>query len=129
MEINLSKTLNGRTFEDVETGIKEKLKEQGFGIITEIDVKSTFKQKLDIDFRKYKILGACNPAFAHKAIVSNDKVGVLLPCNVCIQELSGGDIEVFAINPMEAMKVMESPELREFSKEIADRLKTALDSI
>lgn len=129
MEIHMSKTISGKTFEDVETGITEKLKEQGFGVITEIDLKSSFKNKLDVDFRKYKILGACNPVYAHKALLSNDKVGVLLPCNVCIQELQSGDIEVFAINPMEAMKAVETPEMQEFGVEVTAKLKAALENL
>jgi uncharacterized protein (DUF302 family) len=129
MEIYLSKTISGRNFETVEAEIIEKLKEQGFGVVTEIDMQSTFKKKLDIDFRKYKILGVCNPGYAHKAITANDKVGVLLPCNVCIQELSPAEIEVFAINPMEAMKAIKTPEMEEFGIEITKRLQSALDSL
>lgn len=84
------------------------LKEQGFGIITQIDVKETFKQKINEDFRKYKILGACNPSFAFKAINSEPLIGLLLPCNVVVQEKTGGMVEVSAINPKVNLELVKN---------------------
>lgn len=129
MEIYLSKILKNRSFEDAEKLVVEKLKEQGFGVITEIDVKSTFKVKLDVDFKPYKILGACNPHFAYKALSENDKIGVMLPCNVCIQQTGENDIEVFTINPLEAMQAIKTPGAEELAREVYNRLKIMLDSL
>jgi uncharacterized protein (DUF302 family) len=105
------------------------LKEEGFGIITEIDVKDTLKKKLGVDFRKYKILGACNPAFAHKALEAENKIGTMLPCNVIVQELSPGETEVSAINPLVSMQAVGNPSLSEIAKEIASRLQRVVENV
>jgi uncharacterized protein (DUF302 family) len=129
MEIYLSKTLKNITFEEAETMVTEKLKEQGFGIITEIDVKATFKKKLDVDFKPYKILGACNPNIAHAALSKDDKIGVMLPCNVCLQQSGLNDIEVFTINPLVAMHAVNSPGAEELAREVYDKLNQMLISL
>lgn len=105
------------------------LKEQGFGIITEIDVKQTFKNKIDVDFRKYKILGACNPVFAHKALVAEDKIGVYLPCNVVVQELDNGNAEVFAVDPVAMMEGIKNPAMEEFANEVKERLNNVIQAL
>ncbi len=100
-----SKIINS-TFEAALEKISEELKKEGFGILSEIDVKETLKKKLDIDFRKYKILGACNPPFAYKALQLEDNIGVLMPCNIVVQEKEDGKISLSAVNPMESMKTV-----------------------
>ena len=117
------------TFDDALTKVEEELKKEGFGILTEIDVKSTLKKKLDVDFRKYKILGACNPPFAHKALTAEDKIGVLLPCNVIVQETTDGKIEVAFMNPMEAMSAVKNNDLGKIAEEVTNKLKKVSENI
>jgi uncharacterized protein (DUF302 family) len=112
-------------FQEAIDRVTGELKNEGFGVITTIDVKNTLKQKIDIDFRKYTILGACNPVFAHRALTMDDKIGTLLPCNVIIQESDGGT-EISAINPRESMKGIMSGELVEFASEITARLERVI---
>jgi uncharacterized protein (DUF302 family) len=117
-------------FQDVLEKVTKNLQQQGFGIITTIDMKDTFKQKLNVDFRNYKILGACNPQFAYKAISLESHVGVMLPCNVVIQEHENGEVEVTAVNPLEAMdKGMRTPLLNDLAQEVENRLRTAIDDL
>ena len=116
-------------FESVKKRVIEELGKEGFGILSEIDVKATFEKKLEIDFRKYKILGACNPKFAHKAITAEDKIGTMLPCNVILQELENGDIEVAAINATASMQAVENSKVAEIAKEISGRLKKVVDAL
>lgn len=116
-------------FEEVVTNITENLKKQGFGIITSIDMKATLKEKLNVDFREYKILGACNPKFAHKALSLESQIGVMLPCNVVVQQQENGLVGVSAINPMETMDKTLSPELKQVAAEVSNRLRTAVDEL
>ena len=116
-------------FESVKKRVIEELGKEGFGILSEIDVQATFEKKLDIDFRKYQILGACNPQFAHKAIMAEDKIGTMLPCNVVLQELENGDIEVAAINATASMQAVENSKVAEIAKEISGRLKKVVDAL
>lgn len=116
-------------FENTLVRVEEELKNEGFGILTEIDVQSTLKKKLDVDFKKYKILGACNPPIAYKALSSEDKIGVLLPCNVIVEENEKEEVEVAVINPLEAMKPVENEILEEFSIEVTNKLQKVLDNI
>jgi uncharacterized protein (DUF302 family) len=99
------------------------------GILTDIDVKATLKKKLDVEFRKYTILGACNPPFAYKALQAEDKIGTMLPCNVIVQEIAEGQIEVAAIDPLASMQAVENPALREIATEISNKLKTVIDRV
>lgn len=117
------------SFEEAITKVTEALKAQGFGVLTEIDVKSTMKQKLDVDFRNYRILGACNPPFAYKALSVEDKVGTMLPCNVIVQELSDGKIEIAAIDPIASMSAVQNPALSDIVFEVKDRLKKVIESL
>jgi uncharacterized protein (DUF302 family) len=110
-------------FEEAVSRITQALKKEGFGVLTEIDVKSTLKKKLDIDFRNYRILGACNPPFAYKALQAEDKVGTMLPCNVIVQETSDGGVEIAAVDPIATMKAIDNPELREIAETIGQKLK------
>ena len=110
MEYYFSKTING-SFNDAIQKVTEALKEEGFGILTEIDIKATLKKKLDVDFYNYTILGACNPPFAYKALLAEDKIGTMLPCNVIVQEKEAGEVEVSAVDPAASMKAIENDEL------------------
>jgi uncharacterized protein (DUF302 family) len=105
------------------------LKKEGFGILTDIDVKATIKKKLDKDFRNYRILGACNPPFAHQVLLAEDKIGLMLPCNVIVQELSPGKIEVAAIDPIASMQAVKNPTLGEVAKEVRAKLKKVVDNL
>lgn len=117
------------SFEEAIEKVTAELKEEGFGVLTEIDVKETLKKKIDVDFRKYKILGACNPGFAHKALSIEDKVGVFLPCNVVVQENKDGKTEVFAMNPMEAMAAIDKPEMEGVASEVTKRLNKVIANL
>jgi len=129
MEYTFDKTLKGITFEDALVRVTDELKKEGFGIITEIDVRETFKNKLDIDFRNYKILGACNPGFAHKAIQAESKIGALLPCNVIVQENAAGDIEVSAIDPEVSMSSVKNDNLSGIASEVKNKLKKVIGQL
>ena len=114
------------SFDKVLEKLTEDLKSEGFGILTEIDVQATFKKKLDIDFKKYKILGACNPQFAYKAIKAEDKIGVFLPCNIVVEENNEGNIEVSAVDPIASMVSVENEELGSLAREVQERLKNVI---
>jgi uncharacterized protein (DUF302 family) len=116
-------------FESVKKNVIAELEKEGFGILTEVDVQATFKKKLDIDFRKYQILGACSPKFAHKAIEAEDKIGTMLPCNVILQELEDGQIEVAAINATASMQAVENNKVAEVAKQISAKLKKVVDAL
>lgn len=114
-------------FDDTVPRVIEALKKEGFGVLTDINVAATLKQKLGIEFRKYRILGACNPPLAHKALTEENKIGVMLPCNVIIQEINSGQTEIAAINPRAAMERVENPALDAIASEVASRLKRAAE--
>ena len=128
MAYYFTKTL-ARSFDETLAKLTEELKKEGFGILTEIDVKETLKKKLNVDFRRYKILGACNPPFAYEALQAEDKIGILLPCNVIIQEKGGGQVEVSAIDPMETMKVVGNPKLAALAEQVQAKLKRVVANI
>ncbi|GGZ57543.1 DUF302 domain-containing protein [Mesonia mobilis] len=128
MKYYFNKTING-TFEDVIDKVTQGLKDEGFGILTEIDVKETLKNKLDINFKKYRILGACNPPYAHKALQAEDKIGTMLPCNVIVQEIEAGTIEVAAVNPMASMQAVENEKLNEVANEITAMLENVIEKL
>lgn len=123
------KALKNISFEAAIEKVTEALKEEGFGILTEIDVKETLKKKLDEDFRPYKILGACNPPFAHKALLAEDKIGAMLPCNVIVQQLDDGIIEIAAVDPVASMQSVENKELESIANEIQDKLRSVIDNL
>lgn len=110
------------SFDETVAKVVDALKQEGFGVLTEIDVSSTLKQKLGVDFRKYRILGACNPALAHKALTAENKIGVMLPCNVVVQETDAGKTEVAAIDPRAAMERVGNPTLAEIADQVAEKL-------
>ena len=109
--------------------VTEELKKEGFGILTEIDVQQTLKKKLDVDFRKYRILGACNPSLAYKALQAEDKIGVMLPCNVIVQETADGKVEVSAVDPIASMQAINNPGLRDLAEEAQNKLRKVIDHL
>jgi uncharacterized protein (DUF302 family) len=128
MSYYLSKTL-ATSFDEAIARVTEELKKEGFGVLTEIDVKATLKKKLDVDFRPYRILGACNPPFAHQALQVEDKIGVLLPCNVIVQQLAEGQVEVAAMDPAAAMQAVENPQLQDVAEKVRARLWAMMDRL
>ncbi len=128
MSYYISTTFNG-TFDEAIEKTTEELKSLGFGVLTEIDVKDTLKKKLDVDFKKYRILGACNPEFAHKALQSEDKIGTMLPCNVIVEEHDNGTVEVSAVDPMASMQVVENDKLKGIATEVRDMLAKVIKNI
>lgn len=116
-------------FDEAIEAVTEKLKEKGFGVLTEINVRATLKKKLDVDFKNYKILGACNPAFAHKALTAEDKIGVMLPCNVIVEEHEDGRVEVSAVDPVASMQAVSNSDLKPIAEEVRDNLKEVIDQL
>lgn len=127
MSYYLSKTLV-LPFDQALQRTVEALKKEGFGILTEIDVQATLKNKLNADFRPYRILGACNPPFAHKALLAERHIGIMLPCNVIVQQAEGGT-EVSAVEPLAAMAPVQNPDLADVAKEVSNKLRRVIDSL
>lgn len=107
----------------------EALQNEGFGVLTEIDLKSVLRKKLDVDFYNYRILGACNPGFAYKALQAEDKIGTMLPCNVIVQEKELGVVEVSAVNPLASMQAIQNKELQAISEEVAQKLQNVIKNL
>ena len=128
MNYYFSTTVAG-DFEDIVQKTTAALKEEGFGLLTDIDVTATLKEKLDVDFKKYRILGACNPPFAFKALQAEDKIGTMLPCNVIVQEIADSQIEVAAIDPIVSMQSINNPELEKIASQIQEKLKKVINSL
>lgn len=128
MSYYFSKTLD-IPFDEAIEKVTSVLQSKGFGVLTEIDVKATMKKKLDLDFRNYRILGACNPPFAYEALQAEDKIGTMLPCNVIVQEINGGKVEVAAIDPIASMMTVENPSLETVAREVQTMLKEVVDSL
>ncbi len=128
MSYYFSKTLNV-SFDEAVARVSDDLKKGGFGILTEIDVKETLKEKLNVDFRRYRILGACNPAFAYEALQTEDRIGLMLPCNVIVQETSEGRIEVAAVDPVASMSAVNNPKLQDVAEGVRAKLKGIIDSL
>lgn len=116
------------SFDDAITRVTEELKKEGFGVLTEIDVKETLKKKLDVDFRRYKILGACNPPFAHQALQVEEYIGTMLPCNVIVQE-KGNGVEVAAIDPVASMAAVRNEKLAEVATQVRNKLARVIGNI
>ena len=128
MEYHISKTVTGN-FDEIISKVKDELKKEGFGVLTEIDIKTTLKNKLDVDFRKYTILGACNPGYAHSALLAEDKVGTMLPCNVIVQEIGEGKVEVAAVNPKASMMAIKNTQLEQLASDVKKKLKNVVAGI
>jgi uncharacterized protein (DUF302 family) len=116
------------SFEDAIEKVTEELQKEQFGVLTEIDVTSTLKKKLDVDFKKYKILGACNPPFAYKALQAEDKIGTMLPCNVIVQEIEPNKTEIAAVNPIASMQAIQNASLVDIAGEIKAKLERVIDN-
>jgi uncharacterized protein (DUF302 family) len=122
MSYYISNVVKNVSFDGAVEKVTEELKKEGFGILTEINVSETLKKKIDVDFKKYKILGACNPHFAYKALSSEDKIGVFLPCNVVVEENENGEIEVSAVDPIASMMSVKNEALNGFALEVREKL-------
>ena len=116
-------------FDEAVIRVIDELKKEGFGILTDIDVKATLKKKLDVDFKKYRILGACNPSFAYQALQIEDRVGLMLPCNVIVQENKSGKVDVAAIDPVASMEAIENSKLKEIAEEVKNKLRKMVDNL
>lgn len=128
MSYYFTKTVNDNFDRAIEK-VTQELKKEGFGILTEIDVKETFKKKLDKDFRKYRILGACNPNMAYQAIEAESKIGTMLPCNVIVQELENGKVEVSAVDPVASMQAVENDSLGSIAGQVRDKLQKVINNL
>jgi uncharacterized protein (DUF302 family) len=128
MSYYFSKVLD-EEFDQAVEKVTASLKQDGFGVLTEIDVKATLKKKLDVDFRRYKILGACNPPFAHKALLAEDKIGLMLPCNVIVQETADGKTEVAAIDPVASMGAVGNPALEPIGGEVREKMRDVIERL
>jgi len=128
MSYYFNKTL-ALSFDEAIERVKAELKKEGFGVLTEIDVKKTLSEKLGVDFRPYRILGACNPPFAYKALMTEDKIGTMLPCNVIVQELAPGRVEVAAIDPLASMAAVKNEDLGTIGLEVRDKLKRVVEAL
>ena len=116
-------------FEEAVNRVIEELKKEGFGILTDIDVRATLRKKLNVDFKNYRILGACNPPFAYQALQAEDKIGTMLPCNVIVQENEEGNVEVSAIDPIASMQAVKNPKLQGIAEEVQAKLKRVIDNL
>jgi uncharacterized protein (DUF302 family) len=129
MSYYFSKVVAGKSFDEATVLVTEELKKEGFGVLTEINVGETLKKKLDVDFKKYKILGACSPKHAYQALTSEDKIGVFLPCNVIVEEHENGDVEVSAVDPIASMSSVQNESLGGIAKEIQQKMKKVIDNL
>ncbi|WHF51654.1 DUF302 domain-containing protein [Chryseobacterium gotjawalense] len=129
MNYYFSKSLVNITFDEAVQKVTDSLMEEGFGILTEIDIKATLKKKLDVDFYNYKILGACNPPYAYKALLAEDKIGTMLPCNVIVQEKETGHVEVSAVDPGASMQAVENKDLQSIANEISAKLQKVIKAL
>lgn len=129
MSYYISTIVQNKNFDEAIELVTESLKTEGFGVLTEIDVQGTLKKKIGADFKKYKILGACNPHFAHKALQAEDKLGILLPCNVVVEEHENGEIEVSAVDPIVSMSAVNNENLASLATEVKEKLTKVIDSL
>ena len=128
MSYTINRIFNECTFDDIDSRTRSALADNGFGVLTEIDVKATMKKKLDVEMPPYRILGACNPKMAHEAIGIEPRVGAMLPCNVILREVDGG-VEVSAVDPVASMQAIDNPELHAVAGQVRDLLKKAVEAI
>ena len=128
MSYYFSATIEG-PFDDAIEKVTDELKKEGFGVLTNIDVKATLKKKLDVDYQNYWILGACNPAYAYQALQAEDKIGVMLPCNVIVQDTEDGKVEVSAVDPIASMQAIENTELGDIANQVQAKLKKVINNL
>lgn len=129
MSYYFSKTVKGKSFDETTEWVKDELKKEGFGVLTEIDVSQTLKKRIDVDFKKYKILGACSPRHAYQALTAEDKIGVFLPCNVVVEEHENGEVEVSAVDPVASMISVGNNNLGDIAVEIQQKLKQVIENL
>ena len=129
MSYHISKTLQNTNFNKAIEKTTAILKEEGFGVLTEIDIKDTLKKKIDADFKNYKILGACNPQLAHQALQAEDKIGLMLPCNVIVEQHENGDVEVSAVDPIASMQAVDNDSLGSVASQVQQKLKTVIEKL
>jgi uncharacterized protein (DUF302 family) len=129
MSYYFSKTVKGKSFDEATERVKEELKKEGFGVLSEINVSETLKNRIDVDFKKYKILGACSPRHAYQALKAEDKIGVFLPCNVVVEEHENGEVEVSAVDPIASMISVGNNSLGDIAIEIQQKLKKVIESL
>lgn len=128
MSYYISTTVN-MSFDDALARVEEHLKAEGFGILTEIDVRETLKKKLDVDFRPYTILGACNPPLAYRALQAEERIGTMLPCNVIVQDKGADGVEVAAVDPVASMQAVVNPDLEPIARDVRARLKAVIETL
>ena len=116
-------------FDDVVDRVTATLKEEGFGVLTTIDVQATLKEKIGVDFPRYRILGACNPTMAHQALQAENKIGTMLPCNVIVRDAGDGKVEVAAVDPVSSMQAVENPALGQVATSVQQKLKNVIESL
>lgn len=129
MSYYFSSVLSGKNFDEAVEHVTLALKENGFGVLTEVDIQATLKKKINVDFKKYKILGACNPHFAFKALSNEDKIGLMLPCNVIVQEHKNGEVEVSAVDPIASMGAVKNDALAGIASEVQGILKNIIENL
>ena len=129
MSYYFSKIIKKKSFEAAVTLVTEGLKKEGFGVLSEINVQETLKEKIDADFKRYTILGACNPHFAYKALQIEDKLGVFLPCNIVVEEHENGDVEVSAVDPIASMSAVKNLSLKEIAAEVQQKLRRVIENL
>jgi uncharacterized protein (DUF302 family) len=129
MSYYFSKKVKDLSFDDAVETVTEVLKTEGFGVLTVIDVQEKLKEKIDVDFKKYKILGACNPHFAYEALKNEDKIGVFLPCNIIVEEHENGEIEISAVDPIASMSAVKNESLNNMALEVQQKLKSIIESL
>ena len=129
MNYHISKTLKNTNFNEAIDKTTAALKEEGFGVLTEIDIKDTLKKKIDADFKKYTILGACSPHFAHQALHAEDQIGLMLPCNVIVEEHDNGEVEVSAVDPIASMQAVDNDNLGNIATEVQNKMKTVISNL
>ncbi|WP_455382191.1 DUF302 domain-containing protein [Salinispira pacifica] len=122
-------TITKGPFDEAEKRVRDALGKEGFGVLTEIDVQATMKKKLNVDYPRYTILGACNPPFAHKALQAENRIGTMLPCNVIVREESDGSVQVSAVDPIASMQAVDNPDLGGLAQEVAQKLRNVISSL
>lgn len=129
MSYYLNTTVKGKSFDEAIISVTEELKKEGFGILTSIDMTAAFKNKLNVDFKKYTILGACNPQFAYKVLQTEDKIGVLLPCNVVVEENDNGSVEISIVDPVTTMNSVDNKHVEGYANEVQAKLQKVINSL
>lgn len=129
MSYYFNKVVKSKNFNEAIEQVTVALKEEGFGVLTEIDIQKAFKEKINVDFKKYRILGACNPHLAHKALLAEDKIGVFLPCNFIVEQHENGDIEVSAVDPIASMSAVKNESLGNFALEVQEKMKGVISKL